>query len=243
MWMNKFFPPYDTLVQLEPEELAIPLLKYLINQDDGGNIQILNLHNFILGPLNEGYAKDKNDEALKCLTEAWIWLEREMMLAPRPGQERDWVYVTKRGRELPAYSDISKYIRSNLIPKGSLDPVLASKVMPLFIRGDYDIAVFQAFKEVKIRVRRASSLPQELLGIELVRQAFHPENGKLTDMSLPKAEREATGHLFAGALGLFKNSSSHRDVNWDNPSECAELIFLANLLLGIVIKSTKNPAI
>ncbi|MFC1861074.1 TIGR02391 family protein [Chloroflexota bacterium] len=100
--------------------------------------------------------------------------------------------------------------------------------------------MFQAFKELEIRVRSASSLSQELIGTELMRSAFHLGNGKLTDITRPKAERDATGHLFAGAIGLFKNSSSHRDVNWDEPIECAELIYLANHLLRMVNKRARD---
>ena len=241
MSMDKFLPPPDTFVQLEPEELAVPLLKYLIHEEEGGHHQSLNLHNFLNGFPTEGYSKDQKKEALKAITEAWLWLGREGMCAPQPGQDsRNWVYVTKRGKELSAYPDMAKYIKSNVIPKRSLDTVLASKVMNLFIRGDYDTAVFQAFKEVEIRVRTRCSLPQELVGIELMRTAFNPENGKLTDMSRPKAEREATSHLFAGAIGLFKNPSSHRDMNWSDPVECAELIYLANNLLRIVDKHAEH---
>ena len=109
-----------------------------------------------------------------------------------------------------------------------------------FIRGDYDTAVFQAFKEVEVRVRKVTSLSQELFGIELMRQAFHSDTGRLTDKNYPKAEREATAHLFAGAIGLFKNPSSHRDVNLEDPSECAELIYLANYLLRTIEKRTPS---
>ena len=158
------------------------------------------------------------------------------MLAPTPGKERNWLYVTRRGKELATAGDIGKYKRGNIIQPNTLDPILASKVVHLFIRGDYDTAVFQAFKELEIRVRSASSLPQELIGTDLMRSAFHPDNGKLTDMTRPKAEREATSHLFAGAIGLFKNPSSHRDVNWDEPIGCSELIYLANHLLRMVDK-------
>jgi hypothetical protein len=40
-----------------------------------------------------------------------------------------------------------------------------------------------------------------------IRRAFHPENGPLTDMSLPKAEREALCHYLAGAFGYYKTQN------------------------------------
>jgi len=107
-------------------------------------------------------------------------------------------------------ADVSVYIRSNIIPPGVFDPILSEKALPLFIRGDYDTAVFQAFKELEIRVRIIAGLPQELIGVDLMRRAFHPENGPLSDKDRATSEREATGHLFAGAIGLFKNPPSRK---------------------------------
>jgi uncharacterized protein (TIGR02391 family) len=230
------FPPPDDALALEPEELALFLLKYLYKEEQTGNSSVLNLHNCTLHGNLQDYAGEKYDEISRAITEAWIWLEREGMIAPKPAHERQWVYVTNRGKRLLESSDIGTYLRSNILPVKVLDPVLAGKVRPLFIRGDYDTAVFQAFKEVEIRVRKAASLPKALVGVDLMRSAFHPDNGKLTDMSRIKAEREATSHLFAGAIGLFKNPSSHRDVNWQDPGECAELIYLANHLLRLIEK-------
>ncbi len=232
-----FLPPSDTASMLEPEEMAQHLIKCLSHLDKGRNIQTLNLHNFIIRLEDSDY---RDEELLKKITEAWIWLEREGMLAPRPGHDRPWVYVTERGYRLANETDSTVYTRSNIIPKESLDPILANKVHHLFIRGDYDTAVFQAFKEVEIRVRKAASLPDDLYGVNLMREAFHPENGKLTNKSLAASERQATRDLFVGAIGLFKNPSSHRDVNWDDPKECAELIYLANHLLRIIDKSSKK---
>lgn len=240
MLLNQFLPPVEIALELKPEELAVSLLKCLVQMEQRGGPANLNLNNFLGTTAIDEYAGDKYDEAVKAITEAWIWLEREGMIAPIARQGRDWLYVTRRGKKLAADSDITTYIRSNLIPRESLDPILASKVLHLFIRGDYDPAVFQAFKEVEIRVRNAASLPPSLVGVDLMRKAFNADDGPLTDMTRLKAEREAISHLFAGAIGLFKNPSSHRDVDWDDPGECAELVYLANHLLRIVEEHSKK---
>ena len=54
-----------------------------------------------------------------------------------------------------------------------------------------------------------------------------------------KGEREAVAHLFAGAIGLFKNPSSHRNIK---PvfEATAELIYFANYLLRLVEEARQN---
>jgi hypothetical protein len=54
-----------------------------------------------------------------------------------------------------------------------------------------------------------------------------------------KAEREAMAHLFAGAIGLFKNPSSHRNVG-PVPEATAELIYFAKYLLRLVEEARQN---
>ena len=53
-----------------------------------------------------------------------------------------------------------------------IDPVLTQHVKPLFIRGDYDTAVFRAFKEVEVRVRLKAGLPDTAYGVQLMNDAF-----------------------------------------------------------------------
>ena len=126
------------------------------------------------------------------------------------------------------------YRKASYLRRDSLDDSLAAKVWPSFIRGEYEFAVFQAFKDVQVRVRDASRLGPDRIGVPLMREAFHTGDGPLTDSALLAAEQEAMAHLFAGSIGLFKNPSSHRDVLLDNPARAAELILLANHLLYVV---------
>ena len=70
--------------------------------------------------------------------------------------------------------------------------------------------------------------------MKLMRAAFDPKSGPLRDHVQPEAEREATVHIFAGAIGRYKNSQSHRDVPIADASETVELFLLASHLLRIV---------
>lgn len=240
MLIKDIFPPPETALELPSEELAMFLLKHLHKLDKSGNSQSLNLHNYLLPPDIDNYAGEQVDAISRAITEAWMWLEREVMIAPVPRKGRDWLYVTRRGEQLLTNSDVSTYLKGKLIPEGTLDVVLTRKVRPLFIRGDYDTAVFQAFKEVEIRVRKAANMSVTSIGVDLMSKAFNLDNGALTDFTQAVGERQATSDLFAGAIGLFKNPSSHRDVNWEDASECAELIYLADYLLRLVERHTKK---
>ena len=120
------------------------------------------------------------------------------------------------------------------IASEALHPAIREDVCSLYYRGKYDTAVFEAMKAVEIAVREAAGLSARDLGTDLMRKAFDPVSGPLTDATAEIAEREARSHLFAGAIGSYKNPQSHRHVALDDPDEAAEIIMLANHLLRIV---------
>ena len=153
----------------------------------------------------------------------------------------NWVFITRRGRKLEKAVDVEAYRKTNLLPKQLLHPVIAYKVWALFLRGEYDTAVFQAFKEVEVAVRDAGGYAKKDYGVNLMRQAFHPQDGTLTDANQLLAEQEATSSLFAGAIGLYKNPHSHRNVNI-TPVEAAEMIIFASSLLKIIDSNTSTSA-
>jgi uncharacterized protein (TIGR02391 family) len=122
---------------------------------------------------------------------------------------------------------------TTLLRLDRLDSGLAAKVGPLLLRAEFEQAVFQAYKEVEVRVRKKAGLAEDLVGVALMRTAFQPERGPLTDRTIVAAEREARLALFVGAIGSFKNPPSHREFAV-SADAATELIYLANYLLRIV---------
>lgn len=206
-----------------------------LNSVHPSNPSLLNRYNYGLPHTVEQYPRDKQDAISRALMEAWVWLEREGLLAPRPGDTGDWVFVTRRGQTLTHQADFTAYRRANLLPRQLLHPRIGQKTWALFLRGDYDVAVFQAFREVEVRVREVSKLAETEIGVELMRKALKP-GGPLADPELPRAEQESMMHLFAGAIGTCKNPTSHRRVRLE-ATETVELLVLASYLLGIVDKN------
>jgi uncharacterized protein (TIGR02391 family) len=226
-------PPVEEILEMEPEELAPFILRYLQKQPPNS----INRYNFSLiqdADLYQRFGQQKVEEYTKCLMEAWTYLEREGFIAPQPGQRDGWAFVTRRGRRVVEAQDFQAYRKGYLLPSEGLDPVLVQKVKQSFIRGDYDTAVFQAFKEVEVRVRKKASLANADIGVHLMRKAFNPKDGILTDKSVDAGEQVARMELFAGAIGMYKNPSSHRDVAFNDPKEAADIIHIANQLLRVL---------
>jgi uncharacterized protein (TIGR02391 family) len=228
-------PNPEDFLALEPEELAGVVLAWINSVPD----MQLSRHNFGMPYTVNEYPQQYQEQLLNAFMEAWSWLEREGFIVPRPGSE-GWYIVSRRGQRIKQSSHLTDYRRANMLPKNSLHPLIAEKVYASFLRGDYDTAVFQAFKEVEVRVRAAGSFAANDLGIDLMRKAFHPQTGPLSDMNVVASERQALSDLFAGAIGSYKNPHSHRNLPLE-AREAAEMIILASHLLTIVDARDPNP--
>jgi len=150
-----------------------------------------------------------------------------------PGSGEEWIVFSRRASRFESEVEIETFAIARMLRKESLHRLIAKSVWMAFMRGEFDVAVFQAIKAVETFVRETSGLVG-LFVVDLVRKAFDAKNGPLTDFSAETGEREARAHLFAGAIGSFKNPQSHRDVNINDPVEAVEIIMFANHLLRLV---------
>jgi uncharacterized protein (TIGR02391 family) len=114
-----------------------------------------------------------------------------------------------------------------------LHPLIAGEVRSQYLLGDYETAIFKAMRQVEIRVRDLAEAGRGDLGVRLMKNAFRPD-GPLSDPLQESSEQEATMALFWGAIGVFKNPSSHREVEFEDPTLASEIVLFADLLLRML---------
>lgn len=236
------FPDVGALLVLEPHELGIVILK-IIKKRLGGKRDSISRHNFVLEAGNsgdpsrgtKGFPQEHRSEIQLAVSEAFSWLENSGLLVPEPGgSASSWLVLSRRAMKINHESEFERLNLSAILPRNLLHSILRDGVWTAFVRGELDVAVFQAMKQVEVEVREAAGFKETDHGVPMVRSAFHKDTGPLRDANQNEAEREALMHLFAGAIGSYKNPHSHRNVPLDEPAEAAEIILLANHLLRII---------
>jgi uncharacterized protein (TIGR02391 family) len=248
--LSTLVPNADDLLSLEVEEVAGVFLMHLNSYQSPGGApiaqnNIISLFNLVNDLNANPPYPDRKNEVKLVLMEAWNWLQSEGFLVKDAEQSADWYFISRRGKRLNTLEEFDAYRKANLFPKGQLHPLMSAKVYPAFLRGEYDTAVFQAYREIEVAVRSVGKFSDDLVGTTLMREAFRPANpnkptvvpGKLTDTELPSAEQEAMMNLFAGAIGLYKNPQSHRNVPTE-AIDAAEVIGFASHLLRVIDKIT-----
>lgn len=232
-----FIPDVDVLLNLAPEELGRVLLRVAKEN--------LQRDNFYPGgelswPITSGaapYPQTRRSEVELALEEGWQWLRIHLLIVPVPGINggNGYAMFTRRGKQLiDDGTAFESYKQAAAFPKELLHPAIADAIWIELARGNFDTAVFNAFRAVEVAVRQAALLQPTDIGVPLMRKAFHPDSGYLSDKEQPAAERDVLMQLFAGAIGSYKNPHSHRTVSLTDHREAQEMVLLASHLLRIV---------
>jgi len=236
MNLNSLIPDAATVIALPPEELAVPVLRSLNWQDDNaarrsaGRGENFSLSNFCLGQARL-YTGAPEEPCARAIATAFQYLINIGMLTPNAySNPYGWFVLTDRAKAVRTEADYEHFMKLSLYPRGSIHAVIEQETYAEFVRGDYETAVFKAFKAIEVAVRHHAGLSAELVGKTVMERAFN-ESGALTDTSEVKAEQEALMKLFSGAIGRFKNPTSHREFDISDPAEAIEIIQLASLLM------------
>ncbi|GHG04023.1 MULTISPECIES: TIGR02391 family protein [Amycolatopsis] len=77
----------------------------------------------------------------------------------------------------------------------------------------------------------------------MIDKAFAPGvPGVLVDPMAEPGEQQAMLNLFKGAIGMFKNPTSHRAVEYEDPAVASDAVLLADLLLRLLDGVEARPA-
>lgn len=242
--LTSLIPDVNVLLALAPEELAEVVLRlaYEYRQNNAVHLQSITSHIYGNPGESEGYTPNHRKDAELALAEAWNWLWIQGLLIPQPGTggNHGWMLISRRAQSLLASNTFKTYVRSVGFPKTLLHPSIAEDIWLDIVRGDLETAVFKSFRAVEIAVREVGHFVDTDIGTALMRKAFDKTSGPLSDQQQPEAEREALSHLFAGAIGSYKNPHSHRTVTVNDATEAQEMVILASHLLRI-IDSRRRP--
>ena len=213
--------PPEVVSQLPVDELALQVLLDLLATKQW------NEHNFLLG-----VSRSYSGEAAEAIAEAYMWLKAKAYVArPPDGGSDNAIFVTRSGRRVASGIDTLR-VEERL--RVGLHPVLDRAVRRQFLLGEFEQGVFVAMRAVEIRVRRLSGLGDDVVGVDLMTQAFKPKGGVLTDTGSPRGEQEGLMALFRGAYAVLRNPVGHREVDYRDVTEAAEAASTASMLMRIL---------
>lgn len=151
-------------------------------------------------------------------------------------------YLEKRtpSRTQPQASPVSAATDAVTPPESSvqpqpvvLHPDIQARCWNFYRQGEYDTAILNATKAIEVAVRKKAQLAEDLVGVEVMTQAFKPNEPRLRYSSI-KAEQEGMMALLRGIIQVYKNPQSHRFVSMQDASECLGILLICSSLLLLI---------
>src|SRR5687767_7531260 len=114
MRIVEMVPDVQSLLSLEPEELAGVLMTYLNGLPPRAEHQYLHRPSLLIPNSKDcafsDYPPESQNAISSAFSEAWSWLEREGLLVQPPGaRTADWFGISRRGATLRTRDEMAAY--------------------------------------------------------------------------------------------------------------------------------------
>ena len=190
----------------------------------------------------------EHQDAALAIAEAWQRLVLDGLIVNWPSKDPRYdtqghgkmFQLTRWGRQVrDRRSDGGELVAARRRLGVELHPRLAARVRDAVSVGAFEQAALLGLRAIEARVRELTNDPRgkrgdRLTGTALMQHAFAPDGGPLTDPSGEPGERVGVMSLFAGAFGAVRNGLVHTEVEWADPTEAAEYVLLADLLMRLL---------
>jgi uncharacterized protein (TIGR02391 family) len=228
------FPDPQFLIDADAVSVAWPCLRAC--KDGIRNNAIVTANGIALGAALEYRPSAKEATIELAVSEAMNWLQVHGFLVERVarGAYQPGLTLSRLANSLDDHEQFRRSARQSYIDPSFLHPALLTAPLKNFISGEFDTAIYQAFKAVEKSVRTSSGLPPHSYGSGMIETAFKPKLGPLANTSLDEQEQRGEQSLMVGAFKRYRNASGHRDSGIDDIVEVAEILALASLCLRII---------
>jgi uncharacterized protein (TIGR02391 family) len=229
----------EQLVAAPVREVERILLRYIVEYcADGMHPMVTRdaISNGLFDTNGYPYSIQARTDVQRVIGRAWKGLDdAEFIEEPDPDNGKNGYRVpSAMGKIAHAGADYEGARMRSKFTREMFHPALPDAAWNAFTVGDYDTAVFAAFKSLEVAVRTKGGFATTDFGAALMKKAFDPDTGLLRDKAAPRLRQKARCELFTGAFGEIRNPKGHNDPTITDALVAAEEMMAAGVLRRIV---------
>jgi uncharacterized protein (TIGR02391 family) len=233
------YPSPELLLKAPALEVDRILLRHIVEYCKDGMHPMITRDSISMGLFEANgypYSTQARTDVQRVIGRAWKALDdADFIEEPDPDNGKNGYRVpSATGKKMNASADYKGARMRSKFTREMFHRGLPDAAWNAFTVGDYDTAVFEAFKSVEVAVRTKGGFTATDFGATLMKKAFDPNNGPLRDKAAPAARQKARCDLFTGAFGEIRNPKGHNDPTITDALVAAEELMAAGVLRRIV---------
>jgi len=241
-FINAFIAQYPTIEQLRaaPDlEVERVMLRCILEYCADGMHPMLTrdaVPTLLLEPGGYTYSVQARSDLERVIGRAWKALEDAAFIEEPDSHngKNGYRVPSAKGKGAHAATDYTGVRMRSKFAREMFHPSLPDAAWHAFSVGDYDTAIFEAFKSLEVAVRTKGGFAGADFGAALMKKAFDPDNGPLRDKAAPRSRRVARCELFTGAFGEIRNPKGHNDPTITDTLVAVEELMTAGVLRRII---------